>query len=221
MTMQRHPLNRNLRIHNGETFEGLPIMADKGPFIYEHLAKLKLTMDRALGQYPRVFAFRCDLRFPVHMPLGDGDCSNTVMSHFMESFKYQIERDRNAAKQLRKYAHTSEVRYVWAREQGQRSSAPHYHLLILLNQDAFYTVGKLDSPNINMFHRLEEAWAYALELPVHAVKGLVELPDNATYRIQSGDPQGQASLFYRASYLCKGATKSFGNGYHVFDCSRN
>ena len=59
--MRRHPSNRNLSIYNGETFEGLPIMANKGPFIYEHLAKLKLTMERALGEYPRVFAFRCDL----------------------------------------------------------------------------------------------------------------------------------------------------------------
>jgi len=219
--MQRHPSNKNLSIHHGETFEGLPIMASKGPFIYEHLAKLKLTMGRALVQYPRVFAFRCDLRFPANAQGSDQAYSNAAMGAFMESFKYQIESNRNTASQLNPYAHTSEVRYVWAREQGQGSHMHHYHLLILLNQDAFYTVGRLGSENVNMFHRLEQAWAYALRLPVTAVQGLVEVPVNAEYRLHRNDPAGQSALFERASYLCKTATKPLGNGYHVFDCSRN
>ena len=219
--MQRHPFNRNLSIHCDETFEGLSVMVSKGPFIYEHLAKLKLTMERALGQYPRVFAFRCDLRFPTHVQLSDQVYSNAAIGDFMESFKFQIESNRNMAARLNKHAHTSEVRYVWAREQGQGSRVHHYHLLILLNQDAFYTVGRLGSANSNMFHRLEEAWANALRLSVAEVQGLVEVPDNATYRIQRNDPFGQAALFERASYLCKVATKPFGNGYHVFDSSRN
>ena len=219
--MQRHPSNKNLRILHGETFEGLPIMASKGPFIYEHLAKLKLTITRALGQYPRVFAFRCDLRFPADVQLSDQVYSNAAIGDFMESFKFQIESNRNTAVQLNKDAHTSEVRYVWAREQGQGSRVHHYHLLILLNQDAFYTVGKLGSANANMFHRLEQAWAYALRLPVASVQGLVEEPDNATYRIRRDDTIGRGALFERSSYLCKSATKQFGNGYHVFDSSRN
>jgi hypothetical protein len=219
--MQRHPSNRNLSIHYGETFEGLPIMVSKGPFIYEHLKKLKLTIERALVQYPRVFAFRCDLRFPTHVQVIDQACSNAAIGAFMESFKAQIESNRNAAARLNPYAHTSEVRYVWAREQGQGSRVHHYHLLILLNQDAFYTVGRLGSENSNMFHRLEQAWAYALKLPVAAVQGLVEVPFNAEYRIHRNDAVGQAALFERASYLCKEATKPLGNGYHVFDCSRN
>lgn len=219
--MQRHPSNRNLSIYCGETFEGLPIMASKGPFIYEHLAKLKLTMERALGEYPRVFAFRCDLRFPANAKANDQAYSNGAIGDFMESFKLQIESNRKAASQLNRYSHTSDVRYVWAREQGQGSHTHHYHLLILLNQDAFYAVGRLGSQNVNMFHRLEQAWAYALQMPVQGIQGLVEVPANAVYRVHRNDPAGQAALFERASYLCKIATKPFGNGYHVFDSSRN
>lgn len=92
--MQRHPSNRNLSIHYGETFEGLPILVSKGPFIYEHLKKLKLTIERALVQYPRVFAFRCDLRFPTHVQVIDQACSNAAIGAFMESFKAQIESNR-------------------------------------------------------------------------------------------------------------------------------
>lgn len=219
--MQRHPANRNLSIHYGETFEGLTIMASKGPFIYEHLAKLKLTIERALGQYPRVLAFRCDLRFPTDFQLSDQGSSNAPIGDFMESFKDQIESNRNAATRLNPSAHTCEVRYVWAREQGQGGHVHHYHLLILLNQDAFKAVGRIRSESANIFRRLEQAWAYALRLPVAAVRGLVEVPANAEYRVHRNDPAGQVALFARASYLCKVATKPFGNGYHVFDSSRN
>ena len=218
--MQRHPSNTNLSIHYGETFDDLPIMVSKGPFIHEHLAKLKLTIDRALGQYPRVFAFRCDLRFPAHRQFAEQFSSNTVIGDFLESFKTQIEGNRNAAAQLNKHAHTCEVRYVWAREQGEGSGVHHYHLLMLLNQDAFHTIGRLSSTNINIFHRLEQAWAHALGLSMQEVRGLVEVPDNAGYHVQRNNPKTQAELFHRASYICKTATKPLGNGYHVFGSSR-
>lgn len=218
--MQRHPINKNLSIYNDETFEGLPLMVDKGPFIYDYLKKLKSTMERALGQYPRVFAFRCDLRFPAHILQDDQSYANTMIGNFIESFKAKIAHNRRMAVQQNKHAHTSEIRYVWVREQGQRSPVHHYHLLILLNQDAFYTLGKVTSDNPNLFHRLEEAWASALGLSVSAVRGLVEIPDNATYRIRRDELMGQAELFRRASYLCKAATKVYGQGQHGFGCSR-
>lgn len=143
-----------------------------------------------------------------------------MIGSFIESFKAKVAHNRRMAAQENKRAHTSEVRYVWAREQGQGSQVHHYHLLILLNQDAFYTLGKLESENQNLFHRLEEAWASALGLPVTAVHGLVEIPENPTYRIRRDEPMGQVELFHRASYLCKAATKVYGHGHHGFGCSR-
>lgn len=194
-------------------------MASKGPFIYEYLDKLKLAIERAVGEYPRVFAFRCDLHFPTHLQLREQAYSNTVISKFFESFKAKIAHNRRMAAQQGGRAHSCNVRYVWAREQGEGSQVHHYHLLILLNQDAFFTLGKLESDNANIFHRLEEAWASALGLPVHCVRGLVHIPDNATYRIHRDEPMGLAALFHRASYLCKAATKVYGYGHHGFGCS--
>lgn len=219
--MQRHPFNRNLGIYHNETFNGLAIMQGASPFIYQYLEKLWLTIGRALGQYPRVFAFRCDLRFPANVLLSDQGHSSSAISDFMASFKAQIESNRNDAATNNPYAHKSKVRYVWAREQGQGSYVHHYHLLILLNADAFYTVGRRGSENSNMIHRLDQAWADALRLPVESIQGLVHIPENAEYRIRRDDPIGQAELFYRASYLCKEATKPFGNSCHVFGSSRN
>lgn len=217
--MPRHPGNTNLTLHDDATYLGLPVQQDKGPFIQNYLARLKQTIDRALAQYRRVFAFRVDLRLPQEWLLPDDAFSNAVMSRFIASFKAKIEHNRRRALALNKYAHECEVRYVWAREIGE-FGRPHYHLAILLNQDAYCALGKFTSEQSNNFHRLEEAWASALGLPVAVVAGLVEIPKNPTYHLQRGDEESVAEFFYRASYLCKAATKVYGEGAHGFGCSR-
>lgn len=223
--MRRHPDNSNLHLHHANTFEGLPLMVEKGPFVREYLIDLKRTIDQALGQYSRVLAFRVDLRLPCTVDLDDYVFTNEVMSRFIASFKSKVKHHRNMATRRYRYAHCCDVRYVWAREQGQRGR-PHYHLLILLNRDAFYSIGKLTSERVNMFRRLNEAWASALRWPVDSVAGLVEIPENATYRVDLDKPTNDNGdvvldlLFRRASYLCKAATKAYGLGHHGFGCSR-
>ena len=217
--MIRHPSNTNLSLYYGNTYQGFPVQVAKGPFICEYLNRLYQTVGRALTQYPRVFAFRFDLRLPTETQLPDFVCTNQVIERFMESFKAKIAHNRSQARQLNKYAHDSKVRYVWAREQGQHGK-PHYHLAILLNRDAFTALGKFETGRDNMFNRLEQAWASALGLSVEAVRGLVELPRNPCYHLNLGELGGQAEFFHRASYLCKAATKVFGDGSHGFGASR-
>lgn len=215
----RHPGNANLKLFYGSPYKGLPVQADKGPFVCNYLDRLHLTVSRALAHYPRVFAFRVDLRLPVGPLLPGYAYTNEVIDRFIESFKAKIKHNRGRARLENKYAHDSDVRYVWAREQGQHGR-PHHHLAILLNQDAFSALGKFEPGRDNMFNRLAEAWASALGLPVEAVRGLVEIPRNPLYRLHRDDPEGQAAFFYRTSYLCKAATKAFGDGSHGFGCSR-
>ncbi|MCS7748832.1 inovirus Gp2 family protein [Pseudomonas aeruginosa] len=227
----RHPDNNNLHLHYGETFEGLPVQTDKGPFIREYLSDLKHTIDLAMAQYPRVLAFRVDLRLPQGINLPDYAYKNHVISRFFESFtkKIQYHQERIAE---RRYARGCKVRYVWSREIGQ-GGKQHYHLLILLNRDAYYTVGRLRSERVNMIDRLQEAWASALGLPVWLVEELVHIPDNATYRVDRNPRERKVAgsdrkvlvdelpvLFRRASYLCKVATKSYGDRQRGFDTSK-
>jgi len=217
--MLRHPQNPNLHIHTDDLFEGLPVMVDKGPFVTEYLDALKRTISKALAQYPRVLAFRVDLRFPLFIEFPEYAYTNQTISRFIESFKAKIEHNREIAREKNPYAHGSKVCYVWAREIGMRER-PHYHMLILLNRDAFFTLGRLQSETPNMIKRLQEAWASALGLQLDQVRGLVEFPANSTFRIDRGDIEALANLFHRASYLCKAATKHFGDGCHGFGCSR-
>lgn len=217
--MIRHPANSNLTVHYDSSYSGLPIQLEKGPFIREYLDRLHQTVMRAIGQYPRVFAFRFDLRLPLGQNPQCLNYENEIIDRFIESFKAKIRHNRQMAFRVNKYAHDSVVRYVWTREVGQHGR-PHYHLAILLNYDAFCSLGRFSPGRDNMFNRLQDAWASALGLPPDAVVGLVEIPANPYYHIHRDDSTSIAQFFFRASYLCKSATKSFGNGSHGFGASR-
>jgi len=217
--MLRHHQNKNLLIHYESDYCGLPVQGDKGPFFKQYLERLRGVIDNALQQYSRVLAFRIDLRFPVGVNLPECHYTNKVIGRFMKSLKAKISNNREKARQENKYAHDSIVRCIWVREFGSNGK-PHYHMAILLNFDAFNALGKFETGRDNMFNRLEQAWASALGLSVEAVRGLVEIPANSAYCLRRNDPQSQADFFYRASYLCKVATKVYGNGQHGFGASR-
>lgn len=218
----RHSGNHNLHLHYADTFEGLPVMIDKGPFICEHLSKLKRTIQLSLDHYPRGLAFRVDLRLPCDVDLPSYAYTNEVISRFIDSLKAKIKHSRNKAREYNPCARDTEVRYVWAREVG-REGRQHYHLLVLLNRDAFFTVGRLGTERRSLIVRMEEAWRVALGLSVDQIGGLVHIPRNAEYRIDRNARFGGADLlpklFYRASYLCKSSTKSFGVRQRSFGSS--
>jgi hypothetical protein len=211
--------NPNHSLLWGTEYAGLRIQ-DKGPFISEYLERLYLTMNRALNHYREVFAFRFDLRLPANHIPSESAYENEIIDRFIESFKAKIKHNRQTALRENSYAHGSIVRYVWTREVGQHGR-PHYHLAILLNKDAFCALGQYMLGRDNMFNRLHEAWSSALSLPISAVTGLVHIPENACYFLHREDHASSAAFFERASYLCKAATKAYGNGGHGFGASRS
>ncbi|NKF94854.1 hypothetical protein GO290_01931 [Ralstonia solanacearum] len=217
--MIRHPKNTNLILHYDNTYHGLSVQTEKGPLISKYLESLYQVISRALRDYSRVFAFRVDLRLPVDLELPDYAYTNEVIERFLGSVKAKIKNNRRRARQVNPYSHDSAVRYVWAREEGQHGR-PHYHLAFLLNYEAFCSLGIFVAGRDNMFNRLQEAWASALDLSVEAVRGLVEIPINPCYRLKRGDDESLANFFFRASYLCKAATKVYGDGLHGFGASR-
>lgn len=216
----RHPTNPNLTLYFDNTYRSLPILVEKGPCILEYLDRLYQVLYQACNQYQRVFAFRFDLQFPYAQNIHDFSCENGIMDRFFESVKAKIRHNRHMAFRENKRAHDTVVRYAWAREVGQRAGHTHYHCTILMNYDAFRTLGKFDPGRDTMFNRLQDAWASALCLSANDVVGLVEIPKDACYFIHRENIESIADYFMRASYLCKAATKTFGNGSHGFGSSR-
>lgn len=200
---------------NGSYFEGYRLMNDKGPFVHKHLEKIVDVMQLALGEHPRTFAFRIDLRLPSDWGTWD---ERRLIDRFISSFKAKIIHSRDMAKRRSPRAHQTAIRYVWAREEGQ-GGRPHYHFVIFLNNDAFNNLGTYQLGRDNLFNRMTEAWASALGIAPDAAEGLVHIAKNAVYRIKTGDLHSQNELFHRASYLAKYATKVRGSR-HCFGGSR-
>jgi hypothetical protein len=218
--MKRHSSNRNLTLYFETTYEGLPIMHTKGPFIREYLSVLHRTMTRAITQYREVFAFRFDCRLPSKYQYKSLSYQNEVVDRFLESFKAKTRHNRQKAIRDQGYAHDSMVRFVWAREVAQRER-PHYHFVIFLNKDAFCALGRYEPGIDNIYNRLHEAWASALGLPLADVWGLVHIPEKARYYLRRDDSVSLETFFRRASYLCKAATKAYGDGSHGLGASRS
>ncbi len=216
---QTNPANKNQTLYFHPTYHGWPIVEGNGAMVEEYLQALHRVMHQALADHPRIFAFRLDLRFPKHMDADDAVTDNSSISRFIDSFKAKIKHNRMCARQLQPYPHESKVRYVWTRENNKEHRV-HYHVVFLLNRDAFFTLGNFYSDKPNMARRVTEAWASALGLPFELASGLVNFPENPIYHFDAETPEAMAAFFHRASYLCKANTKQFGNGHHGFGASR-
>ena len=75
-----------------------------------------------------------------------------------------------------------------------------------------------------MISRIKASWAGALGLDIFQASGLVHIPRNFKYRVNRSLRREERDvlpdLFHRASYICKVATKSYGDRQRGFGCSR-
>lgn len=214
-------LNKNLGLTYDEEFMGQPLMVAYRPFVVEQLEALHGVMCKALDAYRSVFAFRCDPRLPLHVDASNANLSNEIVSRFVASLKAKIRHNRESAASTGRQVHDTDVRYFWVREVGDAGRV-HYHFVFFLNADAFRWLGDYDyeSNRSNTAKRVIEAWASALGMPVEATLGLVHFPDDSSYLLRRDDPASLRDFFWRASYLCKAETKSYGYGHHGYGASR-
>ncbi|MBS1208778.1 MAG: transposase [Proteobacteria bacterium] len=215
----RHPNNTALKLWYETHYRGLPVQIQRGPLVEDYLDRLHQTMLKALAAHPRTLAFRADLRLPDWMGVLNEFTHNALIQRFVDSFKSKVSHNRQVARQRLERFHETDVRYAWAREIGMHGK-PHYHFAFFLNHDAFHTFGRFEPGLRNLFNYLHEAWASALKIPAQQAYGLVHFAEGGACHLKANDPQSVADFFYVASYLCKAATKQYGNGAHGFGCSR-
>lgn len=199
----------------GDTYRDYPLMDGKGPFVRKHLDKIIDVMNASLDEHPRTFAFRVDLRLPRGLQDFKED---RLIDSFISSLRAKVRHARKKSQLTNPKTHDTSVRYAYTREVGQKG-VPHYHLVIFVNHDAFNSLGKYELGRSNLYARLVEAWASALNIETRDALGLVEIPRNAQYPVTAGGFNSQDDLFYRASYMAKAATKVRGSR-HCFGGSR-
>jgi len=210
------------------TSTNLRVQNEQGPLIEKYLQGLYQTICNAISEHPRTLASRFDLRFPsdYHLPV---DCSaNYYLKPFFESLRAKINHEHNSARRQGKRNHATSVRYAWCREQD-RSPHPHYHVLLLINRDAYCSLGQIDFNNRNLFTKITEAWSSALKRPIESLEGIVDIGrekrtggERLEWHLVPTDQYADLlNCFYYASYLCKSNTKDFNTPEHPFGTSRN
>ena len=222
----RHPSNDKLRLFYEETYRGHSVMQHKkGPLIENFLERSLFTLNLAQEENRDTLAFRIDLHFPDAMPRLPMHDNNDVLTRFFRFFFYELEKANTKYPPI--------PRYLWAREQAY-SNKPHYHLMLLLNKDAFDSLGIFSPDNDgtysrqNLYHRMMRSWLKAMGFNaddsrfhqlVNVSKNLIkDVPWSCI--LHRHDWCALDEAMYMASYLCKAYSKPINQGIHVFNSSR-
>ncbi|HDK7280020.1 TPA: inovirus Gp2 family protein [Cronobacter sakazakii] len=203
-----------------------------GAFNHHHIKRIDDTLKHSLKEFPRTFVLRVDLRLPDE---NNEEYMNdsTLITRFIESLKSQITYvQKNKAKQGKR-THPCNVRYVWAREFGDKKGKKHYHVALMLNHDVYCNAGTYYSIQGVYVHNLAfmimEAWIRALKL--HAQQGYQKKYYPLVEFVLEGDFYLNANKKYfavdydtvmrRLSYLAKLYSKVNSDGQRNFGCSQS
>ncbi|MGR5419687.1 inovirus Gp2 family protein [Vibrio sp. PNB22_4_1] len=214
-------------VYNNSKYLGLSVN-NNHDFNETYLSSVHGVLLNALNEHPRTFIFHVVLRYPAIQR----DGVEGSITRFISSFREKIKADCERKFRLQKNVHRTSIRYVWCREHSE-SMKEHFHVFFLLNNDTYFRLGNYSSPKEgHLTWMVNTAWASATNLPWGSMAGLVEFTDCKTInarRIASSHVKERdgvlrdsfESAFHWMSYLCKVATKSYGDNVRNFGCSRN
>ncbi len=214
---KRLAVNRNLFRYCESAYQGWNVYTKRGDLVENYLSAAYETLWEAVIEHPRTYAIRVDLHLP--------DLQSSTSNHlpkFMASLQAILRADLLRRVKLNYRVHPCRLRCIWCRERGV-TGKDHYHILILLNNDTYYTLGSPNSDIDNMARRIIKAWSSALGRTFDYVFSLVHFPVNPTYRINHACASFDkifGEVFYRVSYFTKVETKTFGYGLNSFGASR-
>ncbi|MEZ8962328.1 inovirus Gp2 family protein [Vibrio cyclitrophicus] len=214
-------------------FQFAQIPAKYGSLNQRYLVRINDTVMGALAIHPRVLIARIDLRIPNNGLNSDNPLERDVptcyvntdvdlMKRFIASLKVQMNFDqRNKAKQGKRI-HPCPLNYVWVRERST-SHNEHYHVVLIVNQDAYYPFGRLHYEG-TLACMVNRAWASALGLTADEIVGLVHIPERPMYTLNRNHPPARFQknvdeVAVRLAYLAKNETKVLGDGLRNFGCS--
>lgn len=195
-----------------------------GPINIYYVDRIEETIEKSLKQYPRIFALRFDLRFPSDTALFSLCRKDPVlMTRFMKSLASIMEASKKKREKEGARVHDTELRYVWVRE-VKESAKKHYHVLLLLNKDAYYSTGRFDRKG-SLADMISRAWLSAIGLSHTERRGLVHFPSSGGYWLNTKLDADLYNAVYdnlviRTSYLAKEADKRSGDGERNLGCSQ-
>ena len=223
--MYQQLLDKNLSIHFGGDYQGIPIQQQTEWHIEEYLAGTYNTIFDALDEYPNTCIVRVDLRLPKRY----SSLSDNVTLRFFEFLQELIDADLQRRKGEGQPFAPCNTRYVAARDRNQFLTE-QYHVLLMFNLEAYNCIGDyMKNVGGNMAERLRIAWADALandiEYVTHAK--LVNVPKNPVCHINYVKGNSYTywrevkEIFHRFSHFTTTEGKNFSQGFNPFLYSAN
>ncbi|UCQ27267.1 inovirus Gp2 family protein [Edwardsiella tarda] len=186
------------------------------------------VIKRSVKEYCRTLAIRVDLHDPVILDHGDtiaciANTDSGSISRFTNSLKAKLAANEQRKRKEGKRVHPNTLRYAWVREFTQNGKR-HFHVLLLLNKDAYYHLGSYNLDEGTLRTMITSAWCSALNLTPEEGQYLVQYPSNCKYTLHRDDILNDvypSDLLNRIDYLTKVKSKNFDDGYRSFGCSNN
>lgn len=217
----RNSNNTNQHLYFKPTFKGFPVQTARGPLIEGYLKALHGVFVRAIESHQRLFMVRIDLRYSLRFDLAPDADTNGPVIRFIHSLTSQLNHKENKRRKQGLKVNRHDMRCAWAREIGEESGVPHYHMVLIFNGSAYRSLGNYSDPEApGLYQLMHRAWARATGVPEDLAGGLVSLPSNGHWYVKRSEQDFVKDAFHASSYLCKAATKRFELGVHCFGCSR-
>ncbi|KGK43258.1 hypothetical protein LH51_01060 [Nitrincola sp. A-D6] len=170
MHLKYIPENHNLNYWLLSEYQGLNVQCTTDqPLVKQYLEKLWSVLMHYTQHTPRVMAVRIDLHCPFDKP--SVVHSNRIMQDFKDALDARIAAYLNRRKVQSKRTYPCKVMWIWAREQ-KTSGVPHFHLLLLFNQDVFHSLGEYHAQSGSLMKMIQGAWNSALKIPADLHTGL-------------------------------------------------
>lgn len=203
---------------------GLPILVELDQSHLYYLQRIHDLLMGCLEEHPRWTVIRVDLRS------SRGCCiPENAITRFIGSLKAQLKHAQQVKKSAGRRGYDPMVRYVWVRELNQ-GDQPHFHVAILLNHDAYFSLGnygRLSDPDRDydemLSGRIYKAWGVALGVSWRQAQAAVHFPERPVSALMRRGPLSNLQLygvFYRLSYFAKQQTKRYGEGGRSFGMSQ-
>lgn len=205
-----------------------------GPINEHYWDRIQEIILKSSEVYPRLMAFRVDLRMPVDwsihgpeysdMPTHFANNDSGVITRFFKSMPNQIQYEQSIKKKNGLRIRQTDMFYIWVREIGVNGNI-HYHLLIILNKDAYAFLGNTNNVGTGIIRKINIAWSRALGIDIEEASRLTEIPRHPCYYLNAkGDRNIHSAkldeLMRRASYLAKQESKQYGTGNRNFGAGR-
>jgi len=190
-----------------------------------YVKRIQDTLNKSINEYSRTLVLRVDLRLP-EFDTESYNSDSSLITRFIVSLKAQIEADLLKRQSAGKRIHPCRVRHIWARE-FSRTGKKHYHVVLLLNREAYPYPGNYRPVNGTYSHNLAlmimEAWVRTLGLNHQQYYSLVEFPVNGYYHLSKNHNDfttRYAAVTERINYLAKEYSKDCSDGQRSFGCSQ-